>query len=113
MGKQVVAQAGGRAHGSLGGEILGRQGTGQTDDAQQHQQASHFHHITHIPVVDAHVHHAGHHQGHEQLEAGLQHLEQRPQDALFLVIFHVTQQTFHFILRISEDHCILTLCLVL
>ena len=81
MGKQIIAQGGGCPRGCLGGKILGCQGACQANQGQQHQNASHFKNISAVPAPYAHVHHTGHHQGHKQLKAGLQHLKQRSQYA--------------------------------
>ena len=89
VGEQVVPQLGGNAHRGLGREELGGDGAHQAHHAQAGHHQAHAAHIAPIGAGNAHVDDSGHHQGNQQLEGGLQQLEQRPQDALLLIAAHI------------------------
>ncbi len=94
MRKQRVAQRGGVAHRRLGREILRRQAAGKADDGQQQQNAAPHKDIVEVVGCNAHVDDVCHHQRHEQVERGFQHLEKRCKHALALVAVQVAK---HFI----------------
>ena len=76
------------AHCSLGREILSRNRTDQAGQAKKNQDAAPSQHVGSVAVLDSHVDDIRHHKGDQKLQAGLQKLEQRPQDALLPVIPH-------------------------
>ena len=94
VGKQGVAQPGGKAHGRFCRKVLGRDAAGQADDRQQHQQAAHAQDVANVLLADAGVDNRRHHQRHKQLERGLQHLKQRGQHRLAAIALAVFEQAF-------------------
>ena len=99
MGKQCMAELGGKSHRSPSGEILGSDGADQADDAQSHHQQAHPENVGTVPVGDAHVNDGSHNQRNQQFKGCFQQLEQRPQHSFQLVAAQINQQFFHWISR--------------
>ena len=91
-----MAQPRGESHSSLGCEILRRNRAGQSHNAQQDHDQTHFYHIAAISAADALVHNVCHDQRNHQFEAGLQQFEQRAQHTFSAIALHVLQKVFHF-----------------
>ena len=94
MVEQGLSQLCGESHRRLGREELGRDGGHQPYYRQRQQTEPHAPDMGRVspacaPRIDATVDDAGHDQGHQQLEEGLQQLEQRRQDGLLLVIAQI------------------------
>ena len=77
MLKQGLSHGGTASHRRFRRKILGCNGTGQSHEAQQNQDAAHLQYIAAVPVRDTRINNMGHHQRHQQLKAGFQKLEKR------------------------------------
>ena len=86
------------------GKILGSQGTGQSDDAKQHQHSTHFPDIGNVPVTDTLVNDCCHDKRHKEFKGSFQHLKQRSKDSFFFVSGHVPHKFFHAISSIFFLH---------
>ena len=91
MVEQGLAELCGDAHCRLGGEELSRDGGHQAHYRQRQEAQAHPPDVARVRSarasrIDAPVDDAGHDQGHQQLEEGLQELEQWRQDGFPFVV---------------------------
>ncbi len=92
---QVPPQCGTVSQSGFGGKILRRHAGNKAHHRQQDQQPALAPDLAHVPVLDAGVHDGGHHQRHQKLKAGFQHLEQGSQYGFPFVAFQIMQQSTH------------------
>ena len=95
MAEEVVAHGGPERGGQTRAEELRRYGNDPCEDAHAHEQRAVPEHVAGVAGGDPHVDDLRHHERNEQLEQGLQHLEERRQHALGVVAREVAPELEH------------------
>ena len=95
MGKEIMAQPGGKADGCPCREVLGGNGGGQSKHRHQHQQqyAPVHHGIGLLP--QSFIHQLGDDQRNDQFKNRFQQLKRRPEDAFLAVLLQPAPELSH------------------
>ena len=103
--KQRVAQGGGVAHRGPGRKILCGDAAPQAHHGQKQQQPAPREDVAGVARGDAHVDDIGHDQRHQQVKAGLQHFEQRGDDALLFIAVQIGKHPVQSQKLLSDAEC--------
>ena len=95
MAEEVVSKCRAKPGPELGAEVLGVGSADPADHAHDHEDGGAGHDVRPVATGDAVVDDACHHEGHEELEGGLEELKERSENAFPPITGKISDELEH------------------